>query len=81
MTDRGTLRQWGRFVAQPWWPGAALLLFMGLLPVAGCGGSGGKAGPAGLPSPEPSPASILFVSDRDGHKQIYRMAPDGTGVR
>ena len=49
---------------------------------AGCGGSSKGIGPAPLPPPGPPPASqqILFVSDRDGHPQIYAMAPDGTGV-
>jgi Tol biopolymer transport system component len=55
----------------------------GCLLAAGCGGSGGGAGPSALPPPTPPTASvqILFVSDREGHPQIYGMAPDGTGAR
>src|SRR5690349_3096173 len=83
MADRGTLDRWGKTSSYPGRAGAVLGLLMGVL-IAGCGGSGGKEGPAGLPAPAPPPAApgnILFVSDRDGRKQIYEMAPDGTGVR
>jgi Tol biopolymer transport system component len=58
-------------------------LLAGCLLAAGCGGSGGGVGPSALPTPGPPAArgQILFVSERDGHPQIYVMASDGTGVR
>jgi Tol biopolymer transport system component len=83
MADRRIFGQWIRTVPRP--GRTPLWLLLSALLAAGCGGSGGKDGPASLPAPgtppTSTPASILFVSDRDGHKQIYVMAPDGTGVR
>src|SRR5437588_860572 len=63
-----------------------ILRLMGcLLTAAGCGGSGASLSPTsplvpGTPA-APTPARILFVSDRDARPQIYTMAPDGTGAR
>lgn len=61
-----------------------LWLLAGCLLLAGCGGSGGRAGPASLPPAGPPgggvSGQILFVSSRDGHPQIYGMALDGTAV-
>ncbi|MEM5796673.1 MAG: hypothetical protein AAGU23_10450, partial [Bacillota bacterium] len=34
---------------------------------------------APTPEPEPIPCNIAFDSDRDGSREIYSMAPDGSG--
>jgi len=66
--------------SRPGRSGGVLFLMAGWLLAAGCGGSG-PAIPRPPGQPATTPAQILFVSDRDGHKQIYRMAPDGTRTR
>jgi TolB protein len=57
-----------RRAAPPWY----LVLLAVSIGCAGCGGGGGSA-PAGR--------RIAFVSDRDGHQEIYTMNADGTDQR
>lgn len=37
--------------------------------------------PTPTPTPELIPCTIAFNSDRDGNQEIYRMAPDGSGLK
>jgi TolB protein len=59
---------------------ASLLLAVVL---CGCGGAGGGAGPVQpAAAPALAPAGVIvFRSDVDGHARIWRIHPDGTGLK